>query len=105
MATSRETARDALVALLEAALVGAGLPVKMVSGSKQPSLEGITPLVTVLGAGSERVPMTYQGNRVTFTFVVTVWVLQSGTDWTTAQAEDTLDDIEARIAAVYEENI
>lgn len=102
MSTSRETSRDALAALLSAALVGAGLPVKTVSASKQTSLEGITPLVTVLSGGTMRERMTFQGDQSSFLLSVQVWVLQSGTGWTYAQAEDALDDIEMRIAAVYE---
>lgn len=102
MASNREVSRDALAALLETALVGTGLPVKTVSASKQTSLEGITPLVTVLSAGTERVPLTFQGDQTNFLLTVQVWVLQSGESWTLAQSEDALDDIESRIAAVYE---
>ena len=63
MSTGRETSRDALVALLSTALVGVGLPVKTCSGSKQVSLEGITPLVVVLSKGSDRETMTFCGDR------------------------------------------
>lgn len=106
MATSREVCRDALVALLEPALVGAGLPCKTVSGSKQTSLEGITPLVTVLSAGTNRVPFTYEGNRPYFDYSIVVWVLQAVEgSWTLAQAEDALDTIEAIIAGVLEANL
>lgn len=104
MATDRADARDAIASLLGAALVGAGLPVKTVTAHKVERLEGETPLVVVLSQGSARERMTFQGNRATFYFLVQVWVLQSGTGWTQAQAEDALDDIEARIAAEYEAN-
>lgn len=104
MASSRKASREALAVLLEAALVGTGLPVKTVSDSKQTSLEGTTPLVTVLSTGSEREPLTFQGDQTNFLLSVQVWVLQSGTDWTLAQAEDALDAIEALIAATYESN-
>lgn len=103
--TSRETVRDALVALLETALVGAGLPVKTVVGSKQDSLIGIWPLVAVLSAGSAREALTFSGNIAAFNFNVQVYVRQSDTSWTHAQAEDALDDIEARIAEVYEDEM
>jgi len=102
MSTSRETVRDALVTLLTAGLVGTGLPCKTVTGSKPESLAGLTPLVSVLSAGSLRERMTFQGDRATFSLEVQVWVLQSVTGWTTAQAEDTLDRIESLIAGVYE---
>ena len=104
MSTGRETARDALVTLLTTALVGAGLPVKSVSGSKVTSLEGVTPLVVVLSKGSSRDRMTFQGDRAIFSFSVQVWVLQSGTAWAYADAEDALDEIEALIAAVFQDN-
>lgn len=106
MATSREVARDALVTLLEAALVGGGLPAKTVQGSKATALEGITPLVTVLSAGTERVALTYQGTQATFNYSILIWVLQTGAGgWTLANAEDALDDIERRIAGVLESNL
>ena len=104
MSTSRETARDELVTLLTTALVGTGLPVKTVVGSKVTTLQGLTPLVSVLSAGTKRTILTFHGDRAEFKFEVQVWVLQATTGWTNAQAEDALDDIEARIAAVYESN-
>jgi hypothetical protein len=104
MATSRKDIRDAIATILEAGLVGDGLPVKTVSAHKQESLEGITPLVVVLSRGSEREAFTYQGNQSSFRFLVQVWVLQEATGWTQAQAEDALDDIEKRVAAIYEDN-
>jgi len=104
MATSREAARDALVTLLSAALVGTGKPVKTVSGSKVESLEGATPLVVVLSRGSERERLTFQGDRATFYMVIQTWVLQSASGWTQAQAEDAVDSIEALIAATLEAN-
>jgi len=81
-----------------------GLPVKTVTASKVTTLEGATPLVAVLSKGTERTRMTFQGDQAAFLLSVNVWVLQSGTDWTQAQAEEALDDIERRIAAVYEDD-
>jgi len=105
VSTSRETARDALVVLLTTALVGDGLPVKNVSGSKLTSLEGETPAVIVLGRGSQRDALTFAGNRALFNFNINVWVLGSMEgSWTPAQAEDALDSIEALIAGVVEDN-
>lgn len=104
MASNREVSRDALAVLLEAGLVGTGLPVKTVSASKLSSLEGITPLVTVLSSGTERERMTFAGDQASFLLTVQVWVLQTGDGWTHSQAEDALDDIESRIAALYEAN-
>lgn len=104
MSTSRKVARGALKTLLEAALVGAGLPVKTVVDSKVTDLSGLTPLVSVLSGGSLRERLTFMGDHPTFSLEVQVWVLQEGTGWTTAEAEDALDDIEALIAGTYEAN-
>jgi len=102
--TSREIARDALVTLFAAALVGDGLPCKTVTGSKVTTLQGLTPLVSVLSAGSIREPLTFQGDISTFYLEVHVWVLQATDGWTNAQAEDALDTIENIIAGVYADN-
>lgn len=104
MSTSRESARDALVALLETALVGTDLPVKTVVGSDIATLEGLTPLVGILSAGTLRERFTAEGDKATFYLTVQAWVLKEGTGWTTAQAEDALDRIESLIAGVYEGN-
>jgi len=99
MSTSRETVRDALVALLTTALTGVA---KTVVGSKVESLKGLTPLVSVLPTGSTREALSFQGNVASFGLVVNVWVLQKDIGWTNAQAVDALDRIESIIAGVYE---
>jgi len=104
MSTSREAARDALVALLKTALKGAGLPVKTVTGSKVDDLSGLTPLVSVLSAGTLRQRLTFQGDIPVFSLEVQIWVRQECTGWTNAQAEDALDRIESLIAGTYESN-
>jgi len=103
MSTSRETVRDGLVALLAPALVGEGLPVKTVTGSKVLDMTGQI-LVMVLSKGSSRPAGTAMGNFADFALEIYVFVPQSGTDWTATQAEDTLDAIEALIAGVIEDN-
>lgn len=105
VATSREIVRDALVTLLTTALVGAGLPVKTVTGSKVKNLEGLTPLVSVLSDGTVRERKTFQGTFPTFYLVLQVWVTQEATGWTNAQAEDALDRIESIIADVFIDNV
>lgn len=104
MSTTRETSRDALKDLLTTALVGTGLPVKTVTNSNVKQLDGITPLVAVLSGGTKRDRVTFTGDKPTFYLEVQTWVLQSGTGWTNAQAEDALDRIESLIASVYESN-
>lgn len=102
--TSRKVIRDALKTLFEAKLVGAGLPVKTVVDSAQKTLEGKTPLVSVLSGGTGRERITFMGTKPTFMLSVQIWVLQEGTGWTLTQAEDALDDIEALISEVYADN-
>jgi hypothetical protein len=104
MASSRKDSRDALATLLEAALVGDGLPVKTVSAHKEERLEGNSPLVVVLSRGTVRERMTFAGDQATFEFLVQVWVLQKATGWTQEQAEDALDRIESLIAETFETN-
>lgn len=104
MSETRKTARDALVTLLEAQLVGTGLPVKTVTGAKVTSLQGLTPLVSVLSAGTLRERVTFQGSMPTFYLEIQVWVRQACSGWTNAQAEDALDRIESLIADVYNDN-
>jgi len=102
MTTSRATVRSWLQVQLDAALVGVGLPVKEVVEHKVDDLVGMTPLVAVLSVGSSRPRMTFSGTGSSLRFEVQVWVKQRDTGWTNAQAEDALDDIENRIAAMYE---
>lgn len=102
MTTSRETIRDWLVTQLDTALVGDGLPGKTVIGSKVDDLVGMTPLVSVLSAGSGRSRMTFSGVGSQLKYEIQVWVSQAKTGWTNAQAEDALDTIEQIIAETYE---
>jgi len=102
VATSRETVRDALVTLLDAALSGT---VKTVTGSKVGDMAGKTPLVAVLSSGVSRERMTFLGTIPTFYLEIQTWVRQATTDWTNAQAEDALDTIESLIAGVIEDNV
>jgi len=86
-------------------LVGTGLPVKTVAGSKVDTLAGVTPLVAVLSAGTIRKRTTFQGTIPTFFLEIQIWVRQATTGWTNAQAEDALDEIEALIAGVFADNV
>jgi len=105
MTTSRSTVRDALKTLFTTKLVGSGLPVKTVTDSNVKTLAGLTPLVAILSAGTHRDRVTFMGAIPKFYLEVQVWVLQSGTGWTNAQAEDALDSIEALISEVYAESV
>lgn len=105
MAINRELARDALAALIDAALAGSGKPVQAVYGYLVSDLAGQSPVVCVTSAGSRRVSLTGMGSRAEFLLRVDVFVLyndQAG--WTEADAEDRLDEIEAGIASLVDAN-
>lgn len=104
MSMSREVGRKALATLLEAALVGDGLPVKVVTSAKPVKLAGQTPLVAITSDGSSRERMTLEGNRANFYLNVLVFVQQAEGDWTDAEAQDTLDTIERIIEETYVAN-
>lgn len=102
--TNRKDLRDDLKTLFTDELVGENLPVKTVEDSKVTSLEGETPLLSILSAGSTRGRMTPEGFRAGFRFTLQVWVIQSMSGWSYADAEDALDDIEADIADIISDN-
>jgi hypothetical protein len=107
MASNRETARDKVVTLLLADLVGTGKPAAQVLGHKagKADFEAGVPLVAVLSRATHRERMTRQGSRATFTFEIHSLVLAAssdGTTWTEAMAEDRLDLIDATIAGTVD---
>lgn len=105
MAANRETARDALAALINTAMVGTGKPVQAVYGYLVSDLAGQSPVVCVTSAGSERVRLTGMGSRAAFLLRVDVFVLYNDQDgWTEADAEDRLDLIETTLATLVDAN-
>lgn len=69
----------------------------------QSELDGRSPVVRVMSAGSNRPDVESSGYYSQFRFVLQAWVLaepQSG--YTLADAEDVLDDVEAEIASWVE---
>lgn len=106
MAANRETARDALETLIEAACVGTGLPVQATYNYRVGDFAGASPVVVVSSRGSNRRQMTLKGSRAKFYLqvdVLVLYALEDGT-WTEAQAEDALDRIESLIAGVVTSN-
>jgi hypothetical protein len=104
---SRETARDALAALLDTALVGVGLPAQAVYNYQIGDFQGQSPVVVVSSGPSERVVAGMAGCwMTTHTLFVHVFVLYSDEgDWGEDDAEDTLDTIEALVADVVLANM
>ena len=103
---SRETARDALAALLNTRLVDSDETVQIVYNYRKGDLGGQTPAVCVSSSGSRRAKVDFSGDRENIIYLmVHVFVLYSDqSDWTEDDAEDRLDDIEAAIADVIDEN-
>lgn len=106
MSTSRETVRDALAALLETALVGDGLLAEEVVNHVIVEPPRKSPTVAVVSRGTNRLRMTYEGDRPDFLLLVQVWIRTSLPDgsWTAADTENRLDAIEAVVAQVVEAN-
>lgn len=106
MAANRETVRDALATLLQAALVGSGKPVQAVYNYRTGDFAGASPVVSVFSHGADRRRLTARGSRARFFLQVDIFVvyaLEDGT-WTEAQAEDALDAVELLIAGVVDAN-
>jgi hypothetical protein len=105
VASSRHTVRDAMTTILQAALVGAGLPVAAVYGYQVGDFAGQSPVVVVSSAGSRRIRMTRAGSRATFYLLISTFVLYSdGATWGEDDAEDAIDAIEALLADVIDDN-
>lgn len=103
--SNRETARDALTALLSAALTGTSGIVQEVYGYRVADFAGKSPVVVVSSAGSQRKRRTMQGSGNTVYLQVDTFVLYAdGDTWGEDDAEDRLDAIEAAIAGVISDN-
>jgi hypothetical protein len=106
MSNTRQTAREALGALLVTALEGTGKLAQKVYDYWTGNIEGQSPVVVVSSSGVERPRMTAKGHRVVVYLqvdVYSVYAMADGT-WTEADAEDNLDAIEAEVAAVMSAN-
>lgn len=104
MTGNRETSRDQLATLLEDELMTNLGIVQAVYNRKVGDLQGQSPVVAVLSAGTGRPPTTFGVNSAEFHYEIQIWVIYAATDWTEANAEDRLDLIEKEIAEVIEDN-
>lgn len=105
MASNRETARDALAALINTQMVTTDGIVQAVYGYLPGDFSGQSPVVVVTSAGSLRARLSGKGSRAGFLLQVDVFVLyndQAG--WTEDEAEDRLDLIEATLATLVDAN-
>ena len=105
MASNRKAAREALATLLTTALVGSGKPVQALYDYRPADFGGQSPVVTVSSAGTRRRRMTAMGSRATPLLRVDMFVVYSDqATWTEADTEDALDDLEAAVAGVLDDN-
>ena len=105
---NRETVRDYLATLLTATLVTADSVVQAVYNYRIGDFAGLSPVVTVSSAGSNREQISAMPQpgivQAVFYLTIHVFVLYAATGWTEAQAEDRLDRIERGIADVLDAN-
>lgn len=104
---NRETYRNAVATLLNAALVGTGKPAQIVYNYKIAKLDGQTPVVVVTTGGSSRGPrenLAYVPGRIDidiFNFVLYGVVSEVGAvTWTAENSDDTLDLLEKSVLDV-----
>lgn len=102
MTALRETTRDALTVLLSAGVTSA----QTVYNYQINDLGGQSPVVICYSAGSNREPLTGQGNQTHVYLNVDSYVLYRDPESSYGEddAEDMLDAIEQEIAAVIESN-
>lgn len=102
---NRETARDAITNLLNLRLVTTDAIVQAVYAYRKGDFGGLSPVVCVSSAGSERERADFSGTRQNIArFTIHVFVVYAAASWTEWQAEDRLDAIEAAIADVIDAN-
>lgn len=97
---SRRVIREAIAAGLQTSCESA----QAVYAYGISDFQGRWPLVRVMSRGSERPPMTAAGIRSRFAFLIDIWVLFKGPDWTEQAAENALDAIEQEVISWLTEN-
>lgn len=108
MATNRETERDALVALVNANMVGDGLQLQACYGYQDvkswPGKEN--PAMVISSAGTERTKNAAGsgGWITTFYFNVDAFVLYAFENWDEADCEDRLDLVEVKFFELLQAN-
>lgn len=113
MAINRKVLRKKFAQLVEAALVnGATQLAARVYDYNVSDFGNNSPVVVVKSGGSNRPRLTARGGGLTAFLEVVVWVRynltaaeNSGEAWSEEDSEDRLDDIEAAIAKVVEDNV
>jgi len=97
---TRQEVREALGVLLNAGLVGTGLPVQAVYDYMKGTFDGQSPIVVVGSAGVEGEALTFQGSKATYFYEVLSFVAREGEE----VAEDALDQVAQKLYQVIEAN-
>lgn len=108
MSYTRETARDALATLLDAALVGTGKPAEAFYGYPVADFQQQSPVVVLRSAGSERSMETMATRRQSvlhFDIIAFTLYADATSSWTEADAEDKLDAIESVVDDTIQANL
>ena len=87
---------------LKSVIKGSATGIQTIYHYQAVDLKGESPVLRIMSASSERPPLTFKGRRSTFGVLLQLAVLSSDDDnnWTTENAEDTLDLIEAQLSQV-----
>lgn len=96
-ALSRKQVRRAWYQILKTDLVG--VPMEHIKPSRLVNPKGMSPLLYVTSASSERPPLTVRSKKSEFELDIFVLVLLADPTnalWTEEMAEDVLDDVEAQ---------
>ena len=102
---NRKTARQAVAALFEAALVGTGKPCEAFYRYRVGDFAGKSPVGVLMSSGSKR-PKISVGvsalREITLYFDLYIFVAYAdqSTGWTDENSEDKLDDVEKLVAEV-----
>lgn len=102
MSLSRELVRDTFASLVTTAAVGTGKPAEAVYNYQVGDFANKSPIIVVASGPIQRSKSDMSGEcwRSIIILQVYIFVLYAGENWTEAQAEDALDEIEAIIADV-----
>lgn len=104
MIHSRREVREAIAALIKSQSTST----ELVYSYLPSDFAGASPVIVITGAGSERARTTFMGMKVAFHLVVEVFVLYADPNatppWTSQDAENTLDALEADIATIVSNN-
>ena len=87
---------------MKSIILGSGTAIQTIYTYAAEDLQGESPVLRIMSASAERPPLTFKGTRTKFGIFLQTLVLfkDEENDWTPANAEDTIDLVEAQIAQV-----